>query len=606
MTTGDAVTVADVVFDTPVAHPFSYVVPEGWHVTAGQRVFASLKGARRAGVVLAVRAQNGRGLKPLAAVAAAPALTTAQLDLARWIASQSLSSLGSTCAAILPPPDPSRERATADTGSARADHGVPELLLGGGREQRLLELLAARGGLVLVPDVESARRWSTRVAARGGAGSVVRLDSGVDEGDRARAWAALAAGDARGAIGTRSALLAPVGVGVLAVVDEHEAAHKPPGPPRLHTRDIALERGRRDSVPVVLTSATPSVEVWWRTTTGRIATTPPRSTPWPAVTIADTRGILRREALTPDVSRAMRETLASGQRILLVVSRVAASLGCEECGAVLRCEPCGIGLAYARAVASLTCRLCGTTSPLPDVCPACHGRRLTPFGWSGERVEAAVRRRFAKATIARHEGEARGKRAAAQRAAALTADVVIGTRGAMKLFGRAALGLAVFVSPDHQLRIPDFRAAERAFALMWAVTERVRPDGAVIVQSQNPEHYGVAAVVKHDLATFYDPELKFRAELGYPPFRRLAVITVKGRDGAEAERTAIAVGEALRGSRALVVYPPARGRATRTWRVVAKGGDDLPGHVEAGLGDLGRERSRGIINVEVDPVEWQS
>jgi primosomal protein N' (replication factor Y) (superfamily II helicase) len=428
----------------------------------------------------------------------------------------------------------------------------------------------------------------------------------VDDAERARGWAAIAGGEARLGVGTRSALLAPLAAGAtLAVVDEHEAAHKPPGAPRMHTRDVALERGRRDSVRVLLTSATPSVEVWWRTTNGRIAMAVPPLAAWPAVTVADTRGILRREALTPDLSRAMRETLAAGRRVLLVVTRVAASLGCEDCGAMLQCEPCGIALAYARAAASLSCRLCGTTVALPEVCPGCQGRRLTPFGWSAERVEQAVRRRFGKATIARYDGEARGKRAEAQRTAAVTADVVIGTRGAMKLFGRGALGLAAFVSPDHQLRIPDFRAAERAFSLMWAVTERVRPDGAVIVQSQNPEHYGVAAVVKHDLETFYDQELKFRAELGYPPFRRLAVITTRGRDAAEAERAATAVSEALRASRALVIYPPARARAAKTWRVVVKGGDDLPGHLETGLGELRIARSRGIMSVEVDPVEWQ-
>jgi primosomal protein N' (replication factor Y) (superfamily II helicase) len=127
----------------------------------------------------------------------------------------------------------------------------------------------------------------------------------------------------------------------------------------------------------------------------------------------------------------------------------------------------------------------------------------------------------------------------------------------------------------------------------------------VIVQSQNPEHYAVAAVVKHDLATFYDHELKFRAELGYPPFRRLAVITVKGRDATEAERAASTVATALRASPVLVTYPPAPSRVARAWRVVVKGGDDLPSRLDAGLGDLGRERSRGIINVEVDPVEWQ-
>jgi len=243
---------------------------------------------------------------------------------------------------------------------------------------------------------------------------------------------------------------------------------------------------------------------------------------------------------------------------------------------------------------------------LPDLCPGCHGRKLTPFGWSGERVEHAVRRRFPRAAVTRYDGEARGRRAEAQRAAAASADVVVGTRGALKLFGPAALGLAAFVSPDHQLRLPDFRAAERAFALMWAAAERVRSDGAVIVQSQNPEHYALAAVVKHDLDTFYRQELKFRAELGYPPFRRLAVITLRAAQAETAARLAQTVAAALGHSRDLAVYPPAPGRAVRTWRVVVKGSETLPAALEAGLHDLpAASASRGIINVEVDPVEWQ-
>jgi primosomal protein N' (replication factor Y) len=618
--TTDGVTVADVAFDTPVPHPFSYLVPAGWSLAPGQRVAASLQGARRVGIVVAVREDTARGLKPLTAVVdGAPILAPAQLDLARWIAEQSLSTLGSTCAALLPPGDakPSGERpARAGPIAPRASpaaHGElaterPELLLGAGRERRLLEAVRGQAALVLTADVESAARWAKRLATGPGARAVARVDSGVGDGARGAAWRALELGTARVAVGTRSALLAPLPAGAtLAVVDEHAAAHKPPGAPRMHTRDIVLERGRRERLRVLLTSATPSVETWWRVSSGSIIAEAPPPAPWPAVSVADTRGILRREPLTPDLSRALRETLAAGRRALLVVSRAVASLACEDCGAIMRCPTCAIALAYARAAAALACRLCGETVPLPDTCPHCRGRRLTPFGWSAERVEQAVRRRFPRADIARYDGEARGKRAEAQRAAAAGADVIVGTRGAVRLFGPAALGLAAFVSPDHQLRLPDFRAAERAFALMWAVTERVRADGAVIVQSQNPGHYGLAAVVTHDLDTFYRPELKFRAELGYPPFRRLAVITARSRKPGEAERLAGATAAALRGARQLTVYPPAPGRGASTWRVVVKGGDDLPAALETGLGELrAGARSRGIMNVEVDPVEWPS
>jgi primosomal protein N' len=602
--------IADVAFDTPVTHPFSYVVPPGWSIAPGQRVSAPLKGAPRVGLVVGVRDATATDLKPLTAVIDdAPVLAVSQLELLRWIAAQSLSSLGSTAAALLPPPGPtgaSLERRRGGTVRVPDRLAVvrPELLLGSGRERRLLEALGEGRGLVLTPDVESATRWTKRLATAYGASAIVRVDSGASDGARTRAWGALQEGRARVAVGTRSALLLALPAGAtLAVVDEHEAAHKPPGAPRMHTRDVALERGRREGLRVLLTSATPSVEVWWRVNSGAIIADTPASVPWPAVTVADTRGILRREPLTPDLSRALRETLAAGRRALLVVSRAAASMGCTDCGVIMRCEPCGIALAYARSAATLACRLCGAIAPLPDVCPGCRGRRLTPFGWSGERVEHAVRRRFPRAAIARYDGEARGKRAETQRAAAALADVVVGTRGAVKLFGPGTLGLAAFVSPDPQLRLPDFRAAEQAFALMWAVTERVRADGVVIVQSQNPEHYALAAVAKHDRETFYRHELKFRAELGYPPFRRLAVITVRG---GEAERLAADLVTALRHARDLTVYPAAPGRAPRTWRIVVKGSERLPEILPVGLGALrSAARSRGMMTVEVDPVEWQ-
>src|SRR5581483_5331784 len=262
----------------------------------------------------------------------------------------------------------------------------------------------------------------------------------------------------------------------LALIDEHEAAHRPPGPPRIHARDVVLQRAACEGIRALLTSATPSVETWWRTAVDRARLDAPPRGPWPAVSIADARGIARREALTPPLARAIRETLAAGRRVFLVVSRLHAALGCDECGAILKCPACAIALAYSPAGRALACRLCGTVLGLPETCPVCRGRRLAPFGWGVERVEHAVRRRFARARIARYDPDAmRGRRAEAQRAAALAADVVIGTRGALRLFGPASLGLAGFVAPDQLLALPDFRAAERLFALLWAAAERVRP-----------------------------------------------------------------------------------------------------------------------------------
>jgi primosomal protein N' len=602
--------IADVAFDAPVRHSFSYRVPDGWTLRPGQRARAPLRGAARVGMVVAVREGDEAGLKPLARlVDAVPVLSRALLDLAGWIAAQSLSSVGSTCAALLPPPvgaDGSGSAGRMGDAVARATSRKPELLIGAGRERRVLERLesTAEAALVITADVETAARWAQRLAK---IRHCVRLDSGVPDEERVAAWRALHDGVARLAAGTRSALLAPLPPSAaLILIDEHEAAHKPPGAPRMHSRDVALERAAREPLALTLTAATPSVEAWWRAESGLIDMPAREPGPWPAVSVADTRGILRREPLTPPLSRAIRETLAAKRRVFLVVSRLTSSLACDECGAVVRCAECAIAFAYSRAAARLVCRVCGASQPLPDTCAACHGRRLTPFGWGAERVEHAVRRRFADVRIARWDPDsARGARGEAQRAAAAAADVVIGTRGALRLFGPAALGLAAFVAPDQLLRAPDFRAGERTLALAWAAAERVAPDGALIIQSQNPGHYAFEAVARQSLSEFYQPELEFRAELGYPPFRRLAVITMRAGAPDDTRRLAESVGAALGGTKRLTVYPPVPDRSGRARRIVTKGDADLPRLLDEALRDFRTPGvARGMIDVEVDPVEW--
>ena len=545
--------IADVAFDAPVATRSRIASPTAGPLAPGQRARAPLRGAARVGMVVAVRDGDGRG-----AQAARAARRRRARPVERAARSRRLDRRAESLVRRL-----DLRRALAAAGE-RGRRGIrvartatlagrpaslkPELLIGAGREKRVLERLETTAGtaLVIAADVETAARWAQRLAK---IGHVVRLDSGVPDEERVAAWRALRDGSARLAAGTRSALLAPLPPSAtLVLIDEHEAAHKPPGAPRMHSRDVALERAAREPLALLLTAATPSAEAWWRAESGLIDMPAREPGPWPAVSIADTRGILRREPLTPPLSRAIRETLAAKRRVFLVVSRLTSSLACDECGAVVRCAACAIAFAYSRAAARLVCRVCGASHPLPDTCAACHGRRLTPFGWGAERVEHAVRRRFPDARIARWDPDsARGAKGEAQRAAAAAADVVIGTRGALRLFGPAALGLAAFVAPDQLLRAPDFRAGERTLALAWAAAERVAADGALIIQSQNPGHYAFEAVARQSLDEFYRPELKFRAELGYPPFRRLAVVTTRAGQPDETRRLAEAVGAALRG-----------------------------------------------------------
>jgi primosomal protein N' (replication factor Y) len=225
--------IADIVFDIPIDHAFSYVVPAGLAVHRGQRVSAPLSGRSRIGVVVALREGEAAGLKPLQrAVEPVPVLSDAGLELTRWAAGESLSSWGSTLLSLLPPPPRAfaAETVSPPANPSAGRSRLPELWTDHRREARLAESLEREAGaaLVIAPDREAAARWARRLDA-------ARLDSGVSEPERRQAWFAASRGRRRVVVGTRSALLAPLPPpATLALIDEHDPAHKPPGAPRLH------------------------------------------------------------------------------------------------------------------------------------------------------------------------------------------------------------------------------------------------------------------------------------------------------------------------------------------------------------------------------------
>ncbi|MEK7362330.1 MAG: primosomal protein N', partial [candidate division NC10 bacterium] len=604
--------IVDVVFDLPVPHPFSYRVPAGLSISAGQRVRAPLGTQARVGLVVAAREGDEENLKPLAGVAeSGPILSRSQLELARWIAGESLSSWGSTVAALLPPaPRSATETMPPPPEWAPGGGERPFLLTGGDREQRLLARLAeeaeSRGLLVVAPEIDAAAAWADRLSAALRA-PVLRLDSGMTEGERWEAWMRLARGAVRIGVGTRSALLAPVAApATLVLLDENDPAHKPPGPPRIHSRDVLLERARREGSRLYLTAATPSAESWWRADEGQLQRLPEGPSPWPRVSVVDVRGTLRTQPLSPLLRGAMKETLAANGRVLLLVTRIGSAMACNECGFLVRCPECGIAMAFSRTRRELACRLCRRADSAPDTCPHCRGRQLAPFGWGTERVEQAVRAEFRRYRIVRDDAEAgRGRARAASDSGA---QVVVGTRAALKAFVPRGPSLIGFISPDPVLRLPDFRAGERAFSLLWAAAEKVAGGGRIVIQTQHPTHYAVRAAADQDPAGFYKHELGFRSELGYPPFRRLCLLTIRSRTEGVAKRLAHELEQELSALGGLTVYPPAplsRSPRAPRWQIVLKGGDDLPARLSPLLGPSRERRSdgRGIIEVEMDPVD---
>ncbi|HET6369497.1 MAG TPA: hypothetical protein VFG27_19875 [Pseudomonadales bacterium] len=589
--------VADLLFDLPLRHPLTYAVPDGLVLAPGQRVSAPVQGRARAGLVLALRDADATGLATIERpLEPAPVLSPVMLDLGRWAAAESLSAPGSSLAALLPPA-PRRggveSVAPPPMPAASAAPVTPELWTDRARDARLTELAARADGPVLVvaPDIESAARWADRLDAG-------RLDSGAPDTARRATWFGAGRGRPRVVVGTRSALL--VGLpppATLVLLDEGDTAHKPPGAPRLHSRELLVERARREGSRLVLLAGAPAVETWHHARSGtfRLAAPTP-SGGWPEIIAADTRGILRNHPLTLPLTRAIEEAGRRGRRVALVVSRGAAALGCEECGEVLRCPDCGVALGLARAGEPLGCRICGRREPAPGGCPRCGGHRLSPFGWSPERVEASVRKRFPALTVARA-----GPRAAG-------AQVVIGGAGVLRGLELGSLSAVGFIALDGLLRIPDFRAGERAFQSLWAAAEAVGGSGRVIVQTLHPEHYALQAVRLHQRELFYEPELQFRAELGYPPYSRLCLLDVRGKseEGARAliaECTAALSGIAgIRAYAATLRGTPAARRPS--WRILVKGPAHLPRLLEEPLRPLleRRRRSPGVVNIEIDPI----
>jgi primosomal protein N' (replication factor Y) (superfamily II helicase) len=579
--------IADVVFDLPAPRAFSYVIPSGMSLQRGQRVRAPLRRHSRVGIVVALRDGAGGGLEAIEGLVDTSAiLSSAALELGSWAAQESLSSWGSTLMAFLPPP---ARRPVEEVAPAAELHpagaSTPELWVGSSREERVIEQLRRSAGsaLVITPDRASAARWAERMEA-------LRLDSGASDAARRAAWFAAARGRARIVVGTRSALFTPLPPpATLILVDEHDAAHKPPGAPRLHSRELLLRRSLLEGSRFLMLSSTPSVESWWRAREQHAIKVAGERRPWPLVSPADTRGILPNHPLTLPLTRALEEASRRGGRAALIVTRRAATLLCADCGTILRCSDCAVPLEFSRARRALGCRICGKGEPLPDQCPNCHGHRLLPFGWDAERVEAAVRRRFPKLTVSRED---------------LRAQAVIGTASILKAATPGAFDCVGIVALDRLLSAPDFRGGERAFELLWAAAEATASRGRVIVQTLHPEHYAIEAVKMQDLETFYQREVKLRAELGYPPFRRLCALSITG-PSTDAQNLAAQCLEMLRGIDGLTVYAPAPIGGTKNprWQLVVKGPQELPRIIGPLLAPLleRRRRRSGIVRAEMDP-----
>ncbi|MBU0513473.1 MAG: primosomal protein N' [Proteobacteria bacterium] len=406
-------------------------------------------------------------------------------------------------------------------------------------------LQMGRPALVLVPEIGLTVHLEGLFAARFGA-NVVTLHSGLTDRGRLAAWRAAAGGRVKVVLGARSAVFAPLEKPAVIVVDEeHEEAYKQEDRLRYQARDLALYRGRLAGAVVILGSATPAVTTWHLAEQDRIRvlTLPKRihDRPLPTVEIVDKTGFESNRVFSPQLEKALADTLAAKKQSILFLGRrgYAPVVFCRDCGRPVTCPNCTVSLTLHQARQALLCHYCGLSASPRAPCPLCGSTNLRPWGLGTERLEQDVIDRFPSARTIRLDSDTTRRRGALRRIltkiADHEADVIVGTQIITKGHHFPDITLVGVVDADLSLCFPDYRAAERTFALLHQVGGRAgrgKEPGRVIVQTGLPDHYVFEKLAAGDWPGFVAQEMEFRRALFYPPFSRLTSVLLSGNAAA--------------------------------------------------------------------------
>ncbi len=441
-------------------------------------------------------------------------------------------------------------------------HGVT----GSGKTEVYLRALAralesGKSGLVLVPEIaltpQTVERFRSRFdhAGKAGAGVAV-LHSHLSDAERREEWMRLQRGDARIAIGARSAVFAPLrNLGIIIVDEEHENTYKQEETPRYHARDVAVMRGRIEGALVILGSATPSVESFQNVQCGKytLLELPRRADGqlMPLIRVVDLRLQGKRAksdgGLSAPLQMAMTKRLEAGQQTILFLNRrgYSTALLCEQCGHVCRCPNCSLSLTLHRAQNRLACHLCGHGSQPPERCPECRDPGIQHSGIGTQRVEETVRRLFPKARLARMDADTMSRRGSYAEVLgkfrARQIDILLGTQMIAKGLDFPNVTLVGIINADIGLHSPDFRAGERTFQLLTQVAGRAGrgdTEGEVIVQTFSPASPSIQHARHHDYAGFFEQEISFREAFRHPPFTRMVLVQIRGVSLERTSRTA--------------------------------------------------------------------
>lgn len=426
-------------------------------------------------------------------------------------------------------------------------HGVT----GSGKTEiylQAIEQVIAKGkeAIVLVPEIALTPQMVRRFKGRFG-NNVAVMHSALSTGEKYDEWRKIQRKEVKVVVGARSAIFAPFeNLGIIVIDEEHETTYKQEESPRYHAKDVAIQRGKYNRCPVILGSATPTLESFARAQKDvyRLLSLSKRTNEkaMPYVEIVDMRDELHagnRTMFSRVLTDKIKDCLTKKEQIVLLLNRRGYSTFalCRDCGHVEECPHCDISLTYHKRDNRLKCHYCSYETAMPVECPSCTSKLIRFFGTGTERVEEALTKLIPEARIIRMDVDTTRRKGAHERLlqkfANHEADILLGTQMIAKGLDFENVTLVGVLAADSMLHLPDFRSSEKTFQLITQVSGRAgrhELDGEVIIQTYAPDHYSIELASKYDYVSFYRQEMKIRRTFSYPPYVFLVLLTITHQD----------------------------------------------------------------------------
>ncbi|MFJ7751992.1 primosomal protein N' [Peribacillus muralis] len=422
---------------------------------------------------------------------------------------------------------------------------------GSGKTEVYLQAIASviekgEEAIMMVPEISLTPQTVKRFKERFGE-QVAVMHSGLSVGEKYDEWRKIHRKEVKVVVGARSAVFAPFeNLGLVIIDEEHEASYKQEETPRYHARDVAIERAKSYKCPVILGSATPTLESFARAKKNvyKLLTLSRRmnENPLPAVDIVDMREELRtgnRSMFSELLFSKLKDRLEKGQQTVLMLNKRGHSsfVMCRSCGLVINCPNCDISLTYHRFNDIMKCHYCGFEEGMPSVCPECESEHIRFFGTGTQKVEEELTKILPEARVIRMDVDTTSKKGSHERLLNAfgegKADILLGTQMIAKGLDFPNITLVGVLSADTMLHLPDFRSSEKTFQLLTQVSGRAgrhQLPGEVVIQTYTPEHYSIELSALQDYDAFYEREMDLRRKSHYPPYYYVVLITVSHED----------------------------------------------------------------------------